>query len=114
MGFFYVILVVAGGLCLWGAISPMGMWRGTMAWRYADPEPHRPSESQNTLTRVVCVIALIVIIVAFPMVSSLSAQYERQQEEDAYENCLDERDDADGLLSAEDWCENLSPEPEES
>lgn len=109
----YIMLVLAAGLCLWGAISPMGMWRGTVAWRYADPDVHRPSDTQNLATRVSCVIALVCIVIAFPLLSSLSTQSARQQEEDAYEDCLAENDDDEGLLSPEDWCENLSPEPEE-
>lgn len=114
MTFVYIMLVIAAGLSLWGAISPMGMWRGTVAWRYADPAAHRPSYSQNVATRVSSVIALICIVIAFPLLSSLSTQSERQQERDAYEDCLERNDDGEGLLSPEDWCESLSPEPEES
>ncbi|WP_147916978.1 hypothetical protein [Ruania zhangjianzhongii] len=114
MIFVYIMLVITAALCLWGAISPMGMWRGTVAWRYADPEAHRPSSSQNVATRVGCVVALICIAIAFPLLSSLTSQVDEQQEEEAYEECLDENDDDEGLLSPEDWCEDLSPEPEES
>ncbi|HIZ36899.1 MAG TPA: hypothetical protein H9815_14095 [Candidatus Ruania gallistercoris] len=113
MTFVYIMLVVAAGLCLWGAISPMGMWRGTVAWRYADPEAHRPSDSQNTATRVASVIALICIIIAFPLLNALNEQGQQQRQEDAYEDCLDEQDDRESLLTPEEWCENLSPEPQE-
>lgn len=114
MVFIYILLVIAAGMCLWGIISPMGMWRTTAAWRYADPEAHRPSNSQNVATRVGSVVALICIVIAFPLLSSLSSASEEQQEEEAYEECLQENDDDEGLLSPEDWCEDLSPEPEES
>lgn len=114
MTFVYIMLVITAALCLWGAISPMSMWRGTVAWRYADPEAHRPSESQNVATRVVSVIALICIVIAFPLLSNLSSASQEQQEEEAYRECLQENDDDEGLLSPEDWCESLSPEPEES
>ena len=114
MIFVYLLLLLAAGLCLWGAISPMGMWRGTVAWRYADPEAHRPSYSQNVATRIGSVIALICIVIAFPLLSSLSTQNQQRQQEEAYEDCLDENDDRESLLTPEEWCENLSPEPEES
>ena len=113
MTFVYLLLVAAAGLCLWGVISPMGMWRGTVAWRYADPEAHRPSDSQNVATRVASVIALICIVIAFPLLSSLSTQNQQRQQEEAYEDCLDENDDRESLLTPEEWCESLSPEPEE-
>lgn len=110
----YLLLVLAAGMGLWGLISPMSLWRGTVAWRYADPEAHRPSESQNIATRIACLIALICIGIAFPLISSLSTQGEEQQEEESYQDCLDEHDDDEGLLTPEDWCEDLSPGPEES
>ena len=109
----YLLLVVAAALCLWGVISPMGMWRGTVAWRYEDPEAHRPSESQNVATRVASVIGLICIIIAFPLLNALTEQTQQQRQEDAYENCLDENDDRESLLTPEEWCESLSPQPQE-
>ncbi|WP_134324212.1 hypothetical protein [Cumulibacter soli] len=109
MGIAIVFVVIAIVMCLWSAISPAHAWEKTTAWRYQDPEAHRPSDTQFTVTRVVCIIVIPILIAMIPLLLSLSDANREEAERDSYRDCLLENQDSDGLLSAEDWCENLSP-----
>ncbi|MGH3713479.1 MAG: DUF6199 family natural product biosynthesis protein [Micromonosporaceae bacterium] len=113
MGFAYCGLVVAGLFLLWMAISPRSMWETLSAWQYKNPEANEPSDLSFEMQRVAAVIGLVVMVVMGFVIANAAEQSERNRQEREYADCLDENDDTDGLLTAEDWCENMSPSPEQ-
>ncbi len=107
-----VLLILAAVFAVWGLISPVGMWNATQSWRFKNPEANRPSEAQHTMTRVGSGICLVSVAILIPSLIQMNKQTQRQQEEDRYRDCLAERRGSDGLLSPEQWCENLAPDDE--
>ena len=110
MGVAIFFLVLAAVFALWGLISPEGMWNATQSWRFKDPEANRPSEAQHAMTRVGSGICLVAVAIMIPTLVQLDKSNQRQQEEDSYRACLAENRDTDGLVSAEDRCDNLNPD----
>ncbi|MGH3730142.1 MAG: hypothetical protein ACRDTU_15540 [Micromonosporaceae bacterium] len=93
-------------------ISPQSAWRTLRAWQYKNPEANEPSEAAYATERVVSGFALVVLILLGIFLASNTDDWERDRQEQQYQDCLEENDDDEGLLSPEDWCENLSPSPE--
>ncbi|MGH3646219.1 MAG: DUF6199 family natural product biosynthesis protein [Micromonosporaceae bacterium] len=113
MGLVYCALVLAGLLFLWMVISPRSMWETLSAWQYKNPEANEPSEASFAMQRVAGAFGLIMMVVIGLVIAGQAEQSERNRQERQYADCLEENDDDEGLLSAEDWCENLSPSPEQ-
>lgn len=105
-----IFLIPAAGFAIWGLISPAGMWEVTQSWRYKNTEANRPSEAQHAMTRVGSGVCLVAVVIMIPLIFQVGEQNQREQEEENYQDCLVENRDSDGLLSAEDWCEDLAPE----
>jgi len=49
---------------LWGAISPASQWRVYSGWAYRDREANEPSDAAYLATRLGCIVALIILVVA--------------------------------------------------
>lgn len=113
MGFVYCSLVLVGLLMLWMVISPRSMWETLSAWQYKNPEANEPSEASFAMQRVAGVFGLVVMLVLGLFLAGTAEESERNRQEQRYADCLEDNDDDDGLLTAEDWCVNLSPSPEE-
>lgn len=103
-------LLFAAVIGLWAAISPEGIWNTTASWRYKDPEANRPSDAQFALSRAGGMFAVIMAIVMIPLVVVTSEGIEEDRKEESYRDCLVENRGDEGLLSPEDWCENLNPD----
>lgn len=108
------VLVIPGLFLLWTVISPRSVWQTMASWSYRNPEANEPSDAGYAMQRVGAVIGLIVIIVVLAVLPGMADDVEESRQRDRYEECLDDeraKDDG-GLLSPEDWCENLSPSPD--
>lgn len=51
-----------------------------------------------------------VAVVMIPLVATTNEGIEEDQKEEDYRECLVENQGDEGLLSPEDWCENLNPD----
>lgn len=117
------VLVVPAALFVWTLISPQSVWRRTAAWQYRKPEVNEPSDAAYTMHRVLSFAGLVVVVVLAVILLSASNQLEgqqeqreqeqqREQQEEEYEDCLiRHNDDDNSIISAEEWCDGLSPEP---
>ena len=107
------LLVIPAALAVWTLISPRSAWRVTTAWRYRNPEAHEPSEAAYVVQRVGGAIGLVATLVLAVLIFEASGQVESGRQEREYQDCLSRHQGEDSLLSPEDWCENLSPAPDE-
>jgi hypothetical protein len=58
-----LLLVALASVLTWGAIDPRSQWRVLCVWQYRRPGPHEPSDNAYATARLVCVLALTVLIV---------------------------------------------------
>ncbi|GAA4912352.1 DUF6199 family natural product biosynthesis protein [Stackebrandtia albiflava] len=107
-----VILFVAALIPLWIAISPKGMWRTTAAWQYRNPEANEPSEAGYAVQRVSAAIGALIMVGFGVFLLSIEDDVAAERERETYEECLAQNDDDEGLLTPEQWCEDLSPAPD--
>lgn len=108
-------LLIPAGILAWMAISPQGFWRTTSAWSFRNPEANEPSDAGYMMQRVSAIFGLAMLLAVVIFVPQLTRESEESNQQQRYEECLSREratDDGEGLLTPEDWCENLSPTPE--
>lgn len=110
MAAFVLIVILCTPLLIWGIAAPRSMWEVLHSWQYKNPEKNEPSEASFALTRVTSVFALVFLVAMIPVLNGILNDTEEQREREQYEDCLDEHDDDEGLLSPEDWCDDLDPD----
>lgn len=57
-----LLVLVIGGFLVASVVAPRRVWWATVAWRYADPAANEPSDEAFAATRVVSVLALVVVV----------------------------------------------------
>lgn len=129
-----LVLVIAGFLVA-SVVAPRRVWWATVAWRYADPAANEPSDAAFTATRVVSVLALV-IVAAVAVWFGWNDHTLRRDDENwsrqQYERCLEENrpltetpfvplapgqtaypsEDTPSEPSPEEQCADISPTPE--
>ncbi|HIV57599.1 MAG TPA: hypothetical protein H9902_06540 [Candidatus Stackebrandtia faecavium] len=105
-----LFMIFCCGLLLWGAISPRSMWQTLQSWQFKNPEANEPSEAAFAFSRVASIVGLVIVICGgVYMTTTVLPEIEEGNQRESYEECLQRNDDDEGLLSAEDWCEDQSP-----
>lgn len=73
MGWIWLIVVVAGGIFLWGVISPRSQWQLLQGWAFRNPEANEPSDAAYALTRIGSAVSIVVLLVAAFNLQSLTS-----------------------------------------
>lgn len=75
---FYVLLVAAGIILLWGAISPRSQWWAFNGWAFRNPDANEPSDAAYTVLRVASIALLLLVILLGYKACSWQAEDQEQ------------------------------------
>lgn len=96
---------------LWGVVSPRSQWEILKAWQYKNRAANEPSDAAFMGTRIASICAIVVLLGIAVIILSSQGQWQAEQDRQRYEDCLEEHEDEESLLSPEEWCDQKSPSP---